>query len=155
MYQFDAEGVMRDIWSPVDVETRKARRACVVTQADRFALPGGGRINGALTVSENVADLAGVAFAYEALRNQIGDQLAQKGDDGLTRSQRFFVSFAQHWCTAQTPASAADDLHNDPHAPALFRVNGPLANLPAFAAAFSCRAGAKMVRPDADRCVVW
>jgi predicted metalloendopeptidase len=154
-YQFDADGVMRDIWSPRDVEARTARRACVVAQADRFVVSGAAHVNGARTVEENVADLGGVEFAYAALAGELGDQLSRAGRDGFTPAQRFFIAYAQYYCVAQTPAAAEADLRTDPHAPARFRVDGPLANLPEFAAAFGCRAGARMVRPAADRCVVW
>ncbi|HMG24357.1 MAG TPA: M13-type metalloendopeptidase, partial [Kofleriaceae bacterium] len=70
-------------------------------------------------------------------------------------AQRFFFAYAQKWCTAQTPEAAEHDLRSDHHGPPRFRVDGPLANMAEFAAAFSCRAGAKMVRPPAERCRVW
>src|SRR5262249_47516174 len=63
-YQFDADGVMRDTWPKRDAEALTAHRACVIHQADRFAVSGTAHVDGALTVEENTADLAGVAFAY-------------------------------------------------------------------------------------------
>lgn len=155
IYQFDAEGLMRDIWSPHDVEVRAARRACIVAQADQFAVSETAHVDGTLTAGENVADLAGIEFAYAAAAADLGDRMSEVGRDGLTRAQRFFIAYAQRWCLAVRPETAAADLRTDPHAPARFRVDGPLANLPAFAAAFSCRAGARMARPEAERCTAW
>jgi putative endopeptidase len=65
----------------------------------------------------------------------------------------FFVAYAQHWCRADRPGFARDNLRDDPHAPPAFRTDVPLANLPAFAEAFGCPAGSPMVH--AQRCEVW
>lgn len=154
-YQFDADGVMRDTWPRRDVEALTARRACVIHQADRFAVSGTAHVDGALTVEENTADLAGIAFAYAALAGELGDRMTQVGGDGFTPAQRFFVAYAQDNCVAETPEAAEQDLHTDPHAPSRFRVDGPLANMPEFAAAFGCGEGAPMVRAAAERCQVW
>jgi len=153
--EFDADGVMREIWPKQDVEALTARRTCIIHQADQFAVSPTAHVDGALTVEENTADLAGVAFAYAALAGELGDRMTQVGGDGFTPAQRFFVAYAQHNCEAETPEAAEQDLHSDPHAPTWFRVDGPLANMPEFAAAFGCRADAKMVRPAAERCQVW
>jgi predicted metalloendopeptidase len=155
IYEFDADGVMRDIWPPRDVEALTARRACVIAQADRFAVSATAHVDGTFTVEENVADLSGVGFAYAALAGELGDRMSLRGDDGYTPAQRFFIAYAQQFCVAQTPEAAEQDLHSDPHGPNRFRIDGPLANLPEFAAAFGCRAGAAMVRPAAERCQVW
>ena len=89
------------------------------------------------------------------LARELGGQLARPDRNGVTPAQRFFLAYAQRWCVAQTPEAAEDGLRNDHHGPPRFRVNGPLANLPEFAAAFSCRAGAKMVRSEPGPCRVW
>lgn len=153
--EFDADGVMREIWPRQDVEALTARRTCIIHQADQFAVSPTAHVDGALTVEENTADLAGVAFAYAALAGELGDRMTQVGGDGFTSAQRFFVAYAQQNCQAETPEAADQDLHTDPHAPERFRVDGPLANMLEFAAAFGCRAGARMVRPAAERCQVW
>ncbi|HEX3483347.1 MAG TPA: M13 family metallopeptidase [Kofleriaceae bacterium] len=153
--QFDADGVMGDTWPARDGEALTARRACVIHQADQFAVSPTAHVDGKLTVEENTADLAGVAFAYAALAGELGDRMTQVDSDGFTPAQRFFIAHAQQNCAAETPEAAEQDLHSDPHAPNKFRVDGPLANMPEFAAAFGCRAGAAMVRPAAERCQVW
>jgi endothelin-converting enzyme/putative endopeptidase len=112
-------------------------------------------LDGARTVDENLADLGGAAHAYAAMAQDVGPRLSVRGADGFTPEQRFFVSYAQHWCSAQRPEAERDSLRNDGHGPPRFRVNAPLANLPAFAAAFSCPAGSAMARPAAARCTIW
>ena len=153
-HEWDAAGELHDVWTASDVAAHKARRGCVVDQAEHFAI-GSSHASGADTVDENVADLSGVRFAYGALARELGSRLTRPDRDGVTPAQRFFFAYAQRWCTAQTPEAAEDDLRNDRHGPPRFRVDGPLANLPEFAAAFSCRAGAKMARPEPERCRVW
>nr|HEX4313901.1 M13 family metallopeptidase [Kofleriaceae bacterium] len=152
-HEFDAAGELRDTWSPADARAHDARRACVVAQATAAVPIPGAHLDGVQTYSENVADLSGVRMTYAAVARALGPHLGDRGRDGFTRAQRFFVAYAQHWCQAARPAFARDNLRDDPHAPPRFRTNFPLANLPAFAAAFACRAGQPMAR--ADRCAVW
>jgi putative endopeptidase len=153
-HEWDAAGELHDAWTASDIAAHQARRTCIIDQADHFAI-GSSHANGADTLDENVADLSGVRFAYAALARELGPRLTRPGGDGVTPAQRFFFAYAQKWCTAQTPDAAEDSLRHDHHGPPRFRVDGPLANLPEFAAAFSCRAGAKMVRPEPARCRVW
>lgn len=154
-FEFDADGQPRNTWTKQDVEADLARHKCVIDQADQFVVFGSEHVHGADTIDENVADLSGLGFAYAALAQELGDRLGRAGSDGLTPAQRFFISYAQRWCTAQTPQVAEQRLRTDHHGPPRFRVNGPLANMPEFAAAFSCKPDAKMVRPATARCQVW
>ena len=146
-HEFTATGQLDETWSPADLQIHEARRACVIDQA------AGDQLDGPRMYSENVADLAGVRYAYEAMVDELGPRIAERGADGFTRAQRFFVVYAQHYCRAERPEFTRQNLRDDPHAPNRYRVNGPLSNLPAFAAAFQCRAGAAMVRRQA--CAVW
>jgi endothelin-converting enzyme/putative endopeptidase len=154
-HELDSAGELHDPWTAADTQAHDARHACVVDQANQFVAFDTTHLDGSKTYGENVADLSGVAYAYAAMARALGPQVAMRAPDGLTPAQRFFFAYAQYWCDAEKPEFARDNLRSDPHAPPHFRVNGPLANLPAFAAAFSCPAGAAMVRPDASRCVVW
>jgi putative endopeptidase len=154
-HQFDSLGEQRDTWAPADVQAHDARRACVIEQANEFVPFENAHLDGAQTYSENVADLSGVLHAYRAMARELGTRVAERGPDGFTPAQRFFVSYAQYYCRAERPAFARDNLRDDPHAPSRYRVNGPLSNLPAFAEAFSCRPDAAMVRPAPSRCAVW
>jgi len=85
----------------------------------------------------------------------LGARVHERGADGLTRAQRVFVVYAQHWCRAERPEFARVNLRDDPHAPPRYRVNAPLANRPAVAEAFACRDDAAMVRPRTSRCEIW
>lgn len=152
-HEFDRLGDHHETWSAADVQTHDARRACVIGQADDFVAVADVHLDGKKTYDENVADLSGVAFAYAAMTGELGARVAERGADGFTRAQRFFLAYAQYYCQAERPEFARDNLRGDPHAPVRYRVNGPLANLPAFAAAFSCPAGKPMARRDP--CVVW
>jgi len=153
IHEIDHHGEMRETWSPEDVRAHDDRGACVIGEADGFVAFDQTHLDGKQTYSENVADVSGVGFAYAALARELGPRLAERGADGFTRAQRFFVAYAQHWCQAARPAFAHENLLGDPHAPPRYRTNGPLANLPAFAQAFACPAGAPMVH--ATPCAMW
>jgi endothelin-converting enzyme/putative endopeptidase len=154
-YEFTAQGALHDSWSQDDIHRLEARHACVVEQANQYVVVDALHLNGAATVEENAADLGGVTHAYAVMVQDVGPRLSVHGADGMTPEQRFFISYAQQWCSAQRPAALRDGVRDDGHAPLRFRVNAPLANLPAFAQAFACRAGAPMVRSAADRCTIW
>jgi putative endopeptidase len=154
-HEFDSVGELHDAWTAADTQAHDARRACVIEQANQFVAFDTTHLDGKHTCDENVADLSGVAYAYAAMARALGAQVSSRGADGLTPAQRFFVAYAQHWCDAERPEYARENLRHDPHAPPRFRVNGPLSNLPAFAEAFSCPAGAAMARPAPSRCAVW
>ena len=111
-------------------------------------------INGKLTLGENIADLGGLATAYDAMKKATDGQPDPK-TDGLTRDQRFFLNWATVWRRNFTPENLAVRLKTDPHAPANFRAIGAPSNLPAFAAAFQCKAGDPMVRADGKQVVIW
>ncbi|HTE50195.1 MAG TPA: M13 family metallopeptidase [Kofleriaceae bacterium] len=155
LHQFDATGAQREMWAAGDVEAHTGRRACVVDQASQSVGFEGQHLDGQGTVDENVADLGGVIHAYQAMERAVGARAGQRGADGLTPEQRFFYAHAQRWCVAMRPEYERESMRRDPHAPPRFRVNGPLSNMRELAAAFSCRAGASMVRPAAARCSVW
>jgi predicted metalloendopeptidase len=155
MHQYDSVGEQRDTWAPADAQAHDARRACVIEQANEFVPFDTAHLDGTQTYSENVADLSGVLHAYGAMARELGPRIAERGADGYTRAQRFFVAYAQYYCRAERPTFARENLRDDPHAPSRYRVNGPLSNLPAFAEAFSCRADAAMVRSAPSRCAVW
>lgn len=152
--QFDAEGNLRDWWSPT-VNTEFDRRAeCVKKQFDGYTVLDGVPVNGKLTLGENIADLGGVKLAYYALVGQLEkDQAAKSQKSEFTPAQEFFLGFAQAWCGKIRDEALRHLVATNPHSPAVYRVNGPLSNLKEFADAFSCKPGSKMVRQD--RCEVW
>jgi predicted metalloendopeptidase len=85
----------------------------------------------------------------------LGDAIDKRDATGTSPAQRFFYRYAQYRCTSQTDASLRQSVEHDGHAPPAFRVNAPLSNMPEFAHAFACPAGAAMVRPAARQCRVW
>jgi putative endopeptidase len=153
--QYDAQGRLRNWWTPEDLAKFKTRTACVARQFDGYFVEPGVHHNGQLVLGESIGDLAGARIAFRAF------QLAQKGKpplptiDGFTPDQQFFLAWGQFRGDALRPEFARTMVQSDPHPTGKFRVIGPLSNLPEFAAAFSCKPDAAMVRPATDRCEVW
>ena len=145
--RFDETGVRRDMWTPAVHEAYDARATCVTEQYSAIEVVGGLRIDGALTLDENIADLGGLKMAYRALA-PTGERLG-----GVTDAQAFFLSYGQSWCESVSADLAELLLSFDPHSPAKARVNAVLANFPEFAEAWSCREGQPMA--PAKRCTVW
>ncbi|HET9623770.1 MAG TPA: M13 family metallopeptidase, partial [Kofleriaceae bacterium] len=153
-HEIDDHGELHDTFSAADARAHEAKLACLVDAGNEFAIDGV-HLDGKHTLGENDGDYGGVRHAFAALAKVRGGELAVKGGDGFTVAQRFFIAYAQHWCQAVRPAQAVEEMKQDSHAPPRFRVNGPLASLPAFAQAFACPAGSAMVRPAANSCAVW
>jgi endothelin-converting enzyme/putative endopeptidase len=152
--QFDAEGNLRDWWSPQVARAFDARAQCLVRQYGAYEPLPGVKLDGKLTLGENIADLGGLELSFAAMN------AALQGRDapalhGFTPEQQFFVGYAQSWCTKRREQDERRRAILDVHAPPRFRVNGPLSNLPEFAAAFACEEGSAMARPAAERCEVW
>ena len=155
--QFDGAGNNENWWTKEDRARFDERTARLVAQFDAYAPLADHpdqHVNGKLTLGENIGDLGGLAFAYDAL--QKAD--AGKPDpmiDGLTRDQRFFLNWARVWRGNIRDKAQLVLLNTDPHAPAKFRAIGAPSNMPAFAKAFGCKSGDAMVR-DGDRQVkIW
>jgi endothelin-converting enzyme/putative endopeptidase len=155
VHQFDSRGNASDFWSAEDIKSHESQSACLINQANEFVLFDDKHLDGRHTFDENVADLSGIPFAFAAMARELGQGIWQKGKDGLSPAQRFFIAYAQRNCTIERPAYFSENAPLDPHAPSRFRVNEPLSNMPEFARAFSCRAGSPMARQNSARCVVW
>jgi putative endopeptidase len=154
--QFDAQGNLRDWWTPDDAQRFKARAARVVAQFDAYTVVDGAtHVNGRLTVGENIADLGGLKVAYAALQRSLAGKPRPANIDGFTPEQRFFLAWAQIWRDKATDQYLRNQVVVDPHAPAAWRVMGPLANLKEFAEAFGCKPGDTMVRPDSLQATIW
>lgn len=153
--QFDATGNLANWWSDADLAAFKQRAQCVIDQFSSFEVEKGLNENGNLVVGESIADLGGLVVAYAAFQKSMQGKPRPANIDGFTAEQRFFLGYARGWATNIRPELARLLVNIDPHPLAKFRVNGPLANLPQFAAAFQCKDGDPMVRPEKDRCVIW
>jgi endothelin-converting enzyme/putative endopeptidase len=101
-----------------------------------------------------VADLGGEILAYLAWRNATRDSKLEP-KDGFTPEQRFFIGFAQWACENERPEESRMRATVDPHAPAKYRINGVIVNMPEFAKAFACKAAQPMVNPEGKVCKVW
>ena len=150
--QFDAKGNLHDWWTPTDAAEFQKRADCVSDEYSQFTVVDDIRINGKLTMGEDVADLGGTLLAYIAWK------AANKGKtlqpvDGLTPDQRFFVGMAQWACGSERPENLRMGAITDPHSPLEYRVNGVVSNMPEFQSAFSCKAGQPMARERS--CKIW
>jgi putative endopeptidase len=152
--QFDAEGNLADWWTEADRAEFERRARMVEEQFDAYeALPGLG-VNGKLTLGENLADFAGLTIAHDALLRRQADQRVAP-IDGFTPPQRLFIAWARAWRNHYTPERLKLQVNTNPHAPANFRATGPLSNMDAFQEAFGFPDDAPVLRPRAERAVVW
>ena len=152
--QYDADGTLRDWWTKDDAANFTKRADKVKEQFAGFRVLDSLRVNGQLTLGENLADLGGLAIAYDAFKKTRQGQGNAK-IDGFTPDQRFFLSYAQVWRANMLPESQAQQLLTDPHAPAQFRCNGPITNLDAWYRAFNVQPGQKMYKAPDQRIKVW
>jgi putative endopeptidase len=156
--KFDAQGNLRDWWTADDGKQYDERGKCIsdeYTQDVPDAGPGV-KQNGLLTQGEDTADNGGIHLALNALAaslKQEGKSLDDKGPDGWTYRQRFFLSNAYSWCANVRPEITRLIVTTDPHSMPVFRIDNVLSNMSEFQQAFGCKAGQKMVRANA--CRVW
>jgi len=153
--QFDATGNLANWWSDADLKAFKERAQCVIDQFNGFEVEKGLNENGKLVVGESIADLGGLVLAYAAFQKSMEEKPRPANIDGFTPEHRFFLGYARGWANNIRPEFARLLVNVDPHPLAKFRVNGPLSNMPQFAAAFECKDGDPMLRAEKNRCVIW
>jgi putative endopeptidase len=152
--KFDAQGNLRDWWTPEDEKNFNERAACVEKQFDSYVVQDDLHENGKLVLGESIADLGGLNLAYRAL------QMAEKGKKtpligGMTPDQRFFLAYAQIWASNDRPEYERLIVNTNPHPLGRFRAIAAPSNMPEFAHAFDCKSGEAMVRPPSMRCQIW
>jgi len=152
--RFDAQGNLRDWWTPQDDAEFRKRAQCVADQYAQYTIVDDVKINSRLTLGEDVADLGGLIIAYEAWKDATHGQTLEPRD-GLTPDQRFFVGFAQWDCGGDRPEALRLSARINPHSPKEARINGVVVNVPEFAAAFSCKPGQPMVKEPEKVCRIW
>jgi putative endopeptidase len=153
--QFDEEGNLVNWWTPSDrANFDKLTKRYIDYFSGIEALPGF-KINGALTIGENVADLGGLTLAYYALEKSLKGKPEPEPIDGFNWKQRFFLGWAQVWHMNTTDEALRNQVQTDPHSPARTRINGPLPHLKEFQDAWNCGEGSKMILPEASRVVIW
>lgn len=152
--KYDAEGNIKDWWTKEDNEKFQVRAKKLIDQYNNFTAIDTFKVNGALTLGENIGDLGGLTISYAAFKNT--DQF-KKGEliDGFTPQQRFFLGFAQIWATVIRPEALKLQLKTDVHSPAKQRVIGPLQNLSEFFQAFDVKPGDAMRNPDDKIVKIW
>jgi len=151
--QFDADGNLANWWQPADLAEFKRRGECVVGQYNAYEVLPGLKVNGKLTLRENIADLGGIKLAFRAYRSMRATATSEIEADGFDEDQMFFLGVGQAWCTVMREQEVRRRIKIDEHAPSRFRVNGALSDLPEFHAAFSCEKGRPM--HPATTCQVW
>jgi putative endopeptidase len=153
--QFDATGNLKDWWTKDDQLKFTDRADCMVKQYDAIESVPGVHLNGKLTLGENLADLGGLWLAWIAWQEKAMAAHVDMTEktEGYTPEQRFWIAYAQQWCTQTRPENLRAAALTDPHAPDAYRANSILQDLPAFAKSFSCKAPSKMVSPKP--CRVW
>ena len=152
--QYDKEGNLKNWWSKEDSVKFVAKTKQVINLYNSFVIIDSVHVNGALTTGENIADVGGVAIAYDAFKMTKEGQDTTK-IDGFTPDQRFFISLGQIWRDKLKPETQRFYANVDPHSPAMFRVNGPLGNFTPFYNAFNIKPGDKMYLPDSLRIKIW
>lgn len=152
--RFDAQGNMQNWWTDDDRARFEERTAKLVDQYSGFVAIDDLHVNGELTLGENIGDLAGVTMSYYALQQAL--EKNNPGEiDGFTPEQRFFLSWAQSWRRNYRDEALKLQVNTDPHSPSKFRANGPMSNMPEFAAAWGCGEGDPMVQGPELRADIW
>jgi putative endopeptidase len=152
--QYDADGNLKNWWTPEDREAYEARTALIVKQFEGYKPLEDQSINGKLTLGENIGDLGGIRIAWAAMQKALAGKPREK-IDGLTPEQRFFLSYATIWRSQYRDEAMRVQLNTNPHSPGKWRALGPPSNLPEFWEAFGCAEGTPMRRTEADRPSIW
>ena len=152
--RYDANGVLRDWWAPKDGEEYMKRAKVIVDQYNQFEPLPGLKVNGELTLGENIGDLTGVVIAHRAYRLSLNGSEAP-AIDGFTGDQRFFFGWVQAWRAKEREDSLRQQVLTNPHAPEMYRANGPLRNVPEFYATFAVKEGDRMFLAPEHRAKIW
>jgi putative endopeptidase len=153
--QFDKDGNLKDWWTKDDEKKFNDRAECMVKQYDAIEAVPGVHLNGKLTLGENLADVGGTWLAWLAWidKAQAAHVDMKAMTDGYTPDQRFWIAYAQQWCTQTRPEQLRTQAQGNPHSPDEYRTNTVLQDLPEFGKSFSCKKTDKMVM--AEPCRVW
>ncbi|MCB4859021.1 M13-type metalloendopeptidase (plasmid) [Sphingobium sp. SJ10-10] len=151
--KYDETGKLNPWWSEADVATFKALSGRLVDQFDRYEPFPGVHVKGAMTLGENIGDLAGLAVALDAYHTSLGGKQAPV-INGKTGDQRFFLGWAQVWRIKYREAALRQRLVTDSHSPAQYRIS-TVRNFDEWYAAFKPEPGEKLYLPTKDRVKIW
>ncbi|MBD3732965.1 MAG: M13 family metallopeptidase [Sphingopyxis sp.] len=152
--KIDANGAVRDWWTAADAARFEAQAKAFGAQYATYEAAPGAFINPDLTMGENIADLAGLEIAYDAYHRSLGGKEAPV-IDGLTGDQRFFLAFAQAWRDKAREDSIKQQVASDEHAPARWRIIGPVRNVDAWYKAFNVTPDNKYYLKPEARTRIW
>jgi putative endopeptidase len=150
--RYDGDGNLKSWWLAEDQQKFEEKASCVTAQYAAYEVLPGVKVNGELTLPENIADLGGLSIAYDAFKKALAKN-PQPKIDGFTPEQRFFLSYARGFAGKMTPEAARLQAQSGLYPPWSLRVNGVLSNMPEFAGAFGCKMGKPMIRKN--RCRIW
>ena len=151
---FDGDGVMKNWWTPADLTAFKDKTKVLVEQYNGFKVFPDLNVNGVFTLGENIGDLGGLSIAIEAYKTSLNNKKAPN-IDGFTGLQRVFIGFAQGLCNKQREEALRGQIANDPHAPANFRINGVVRNIPEFYEAFAVKPTDSLYLSPDKRVKIW
>lgn len=151
--QFAGNGNLENWWQPEVEKKFEEKTSCVTSQYAAYEVLPGLKVNGELTLGENIADMGGLKLAFMAYRNSRKGAASMTVADGFTEDQQFFLAAGQSWCAKGRDEYMSMLVQTNEHAPPKFRVNGTVSSMPEFAQAFSCAEGTPM-RPK-KACSVW
>jgi endothelin-converting enzyme/putative endopeptidase len=150
---FDAKGRVRNWWKPADLAHFEAATKRLVEQYDAYYPFPDLHVNGAQTITENIADVAGIAASYDGWKASLNGQPAPE-QDGLTGDQQFFLAFGQNWADKTRPAALRQRVLTDQHSPDQYRAD-TVRNIDAWYPAFNVQPGEKLYLAPADRVRIW
>ncbi len=151
--KYNAEGRLTQWWTDEDIAAFKARTDALVAQYDKYEPLPGLHVQGALTLGENVADLAGLTVAYDAYKHSLNGQAAPV-IDGFSGDQRFYLGWAQVWRRNYREANLRQRLLTDPHSPSEQRA-WVVRNLDPWYSAFAPDASQKLYLAPEERVKIW
>ncbi len=152
--KFDAKGNLKSWWTPEDRKRFMAKAKKVEKQFNTYEVADGLKVNGKLTLGENIADLGGLSIAFDAYKIQL-ERTGRRDIDGFTPEQRFFLGFALFERENTRPEFTKMQVLTDPHSPGIFRINGPVSNFEAFYETYGLKKGDGLYREPKDREIVW
>jgi putative endopeptidase len=152
--KYDGDGALKSWWTTEDRKKFDARTKTLIEQYNQYEPIKGYKVNGALTIGENIGDLGGASIAYKAYQIALNGQQAPTLD-GFTGDQRFFIGFAQVWSSMRRDELALERIKTDPHSPPEFRLKGVVVNVPQFYTAFDVKPGDAMFLAPEKRVKIW
>jgi endothelin-converting enzyme/putative endopeptidase len=150
---FDSQGRVRNWWTAADLAHFNTATARLAAQYDTYKPFPDLSVNGRQTLGENIADVAGIAAAFDGYRASLAGRTAPT-QDGLSGDQQFFIAFGQNWGSKAREAALRQQVMTDPHAPGQFRAY-TVRNIDAWYAVFQVKSGEKLYLAPTDRVRIW